>query len=173
MAKLTNSHLNPPQGYLPSFAGVQAREIREGSNITWEGKEVHAGQTESSLELSVERFCTAPQDLAFRLLTQRILVFHFCKTCLNFSRQDTFFEGEDDVIAVFDFDYALMESFAVKVGWALMAFPPFLVFGCLALVPCFLKKAVQWDVYCQHVCVTRGKEQGHSKPFGSTDIFCS
>ena len=72
-------------------------------------------------------------------------------------RTDTFFDGEDDVIAVFDFDYASMEDYKVKVGWALMLFPPVLAFGLLFLTPCFMRKRIQWDVYSQHLCVTRGK----------------
>jgi hypothetical protein len=67
--------------------------------------------------------------------------------------------GEDDIIAVFDFDYALMEDFNVKVGWAamlgLLIFPP--AFGCVLLFfpPCFLKRRVQWEARAQHLCITR------------------
>lgn len=73
--------------------------------------------------------------------------------------EDTFFDGEDDIIAVFDFDYALMEDFQVKVGWATMLgslfIPPLIVGFLLALQPCFLRRRVQWDVYSQHLCITR------------------
>lgn len=73
--------------------------------------------------------------------------------------EDTFFDGEDDIIAVFDFDYALMEDFQVKVGWATMAgflfLPPLIVGFLLGLQPCFLRRRVQWDVYSQHLCITR------------------
>jgi hypothetical protein len=82
--------------------------------------------------------------------------FPFCALyCHIISRSDTFFEGEEDVIAVFDFDYATMEEFDVKVGWAWMLFPAVLVLGTLCLQPCYMRKRVQWEVYSQHLCVTR------------------
>lgn len=73
----------------------------------------------------------------------------------NLIWEDDFFEDEEGVIAVFDFDYATMESFYVKAGWASMAFPPIFVMGLIGLVPCFLRKRVQWDVYSKHLAVTR------------------
>jgi hypothetical protein len=73
--------------------------------------------------------------------------------------EDTFFDGEDDIIAVFDFDYALMEDFQVKVGWATMIgslfLPPLIVGFLVSLQPCLLRRRVQWDVYSQHLCITR------------------
>jgi hypothetical protein len=35
----------------------------------------------------------------------------------NFKEGHLFEGGDEDVIAVFDFDYATMEEFNVKVGW--------------------------------------------------------
>jgi hypothetical protein len=74
---------------------------------------------------------------------------------------DDFFDDDDDddIIAVFDFDYDLME-------WELMAsfcgcytasaFIPAL-FGALTLmlVPCNLRKNMSWHVRAQHLAVTR------------------
>jgi hypothetical protein len=77
--------------------------------------------------------------------------------CHIISRSDTFFEGDEDVIAVFDFDYATMEEFNVKVVWAAMLFPPALILGALCLQPCYIRKRVQWEAYSQHLCVTKGK----------------
>lgn len=73
----------------------------------------------------------------------------------NISWEDTFFEGDDDVIAVFDFDYAVMEDFNVKTNYLAFLFPPFLPFLILGCHPCFLRKRVQWEVYSQHVCITQ------------------
>ena len=72
--------------------------------------------------------------------------------------QDDFFD-DDDVVAVFDFDYEKMESFITQVKWAELAcsslHPPFFVSLLLSCTPCFLKKRVQWDVYAQHAAITR------------------
>lgn len=73
----------------------------------------------------------------------------------NIEWEDRFFEGENDVVAVYDFDYALMEDFNTKLSYIPFLIPPlypFLVLGCH---PCFLWKRVQWEVNSQHVCITR------------------
>jgi hypothetical protein len=111
--------------------------------------------------VSLQSFTTAGHDtssiVAFRM-SRASSYFPFCALyCHIISRSDTFFEGEEDVIAVFDFDYATMEEFDVKVGWAWMLFPAVLVLGTLCLQPCYMRKRVQWEVYSQHLCVTRGK----------------
>jgi hypothetical protein len=91
--------------------------------------------------------------------------------------EDTFFDDEENLIAVFDFDYPLMEAHQVKVyttanlvfllcvlpdlclsrpldGWW---FYVKVAFYTLIIVDsfCFLKKKVQWDVYSHHLCITR------------------
>lgn len=70
-------------------------------------------------------------------------------------RTDSFFENDDDVIAVFDYDYELMRDFNVKLNLLAYAFPPVWPLLCCVLHPCFLFKQVEWDTYSQHVCVTR------------------
>jgi hypothetical protein len=73
--------------------------------------------------------------------------------------KDTFFDEDDDVIAVFDFDYASMEDFNTKVGWATLGFTlcytPLFFASLAACVPCYLRQNIQWSARAQHVCVTR------------------
>jgi hypothetical protein len=70
----------------------------------------------------------------------------------------TLYHSEDDVIATFAFDYALMEDFKIAVGWATrfrFFVAPAIVRFLPALRKCFLRRRVQWDVYSQHLCITR------------------
>mmetsp|Transcript_35256 Transcript_35256/g.71414 ORF Transcript_35256/g.71414 Transcript_35256/m.71414 type:complete len:318 (-) Transcript_35256:1387-2340(-) len=74
---------------------------------------------------------------------------------------DTFFDGEDngEVIAVFDFDYATIEDFNTKVGFASLAafglYPPLLGLALLGCAPCFLRRNVEWSARSKHVALTR------------------
>ena len=85
------------------------------------------------------------------------------REALGLSWEDTFFETEtyasDDVVAVFDFDYALVEDFNAKVGSATLAalclYPPILALACLGCAPCFLRSNVSWTARAQHVALTR------------------
>jgi hypothetical protein len=64
--------------------------------------------------------------------------------------------SEDDVIAAFPFDYALMEDF--KVGWAKkfrFNVAPAIVRALPVLRKFFFRRRVQWDVYSQYLCLTR------------------
>lgn len=89
----------------------------------------------------------------------------------DLSWEDTFFDGEP-VVAVFDFDYGLMESFETQVGivrqgstMALMSVYGLIlhpiavgaVWGvyALSLAPCLLQYQIQWEVRAQHVAVTQ------------------
>lgn len=68
---------------------------------------------------------------------------------------DRFFDEEEDVIAVFDIDYALVKDFNTKLNYLPYLFPPaypLLILGCH---PCFLWKRVAWQAHAQHVCITR------------------
>lgn len=77
----------------------------------------------------------------------------------NLTWTDTFFDDEDDVIAVFDFDYDSMEKFYTNIGWASVAstllYTPLFIAQLVGLVPCFLRKNVQWNARSQHVAITR------------------
>merc|ERR1712154_44572 len=68
-------------------------------------------------------------------------------------------EDEDDIVAVFDFDYDSMEEFNTSMGWASLAstclYPPFFVSALVGLVPCFLRRNVQWSARSKHVAITR------------------
>jgi hypothetical protein len=90
---------------------------------------------------------------------------------------DDFFDEEDGVIAVFDFDYDQMTVFqtqtkaagqflSVTVATAYVAFvlgtiapilAPIIVVGLylLTLAPCFLRLQVQWEVESNHLAITR------------------
>jgi len=75
------------------------------------------------------------------------------------SWSDDFFEEDDDVVAVFDFDYDAMETYYSSVGWGCLActlfFPNIFTIALMGLVPCFLNKNVTWNVRAQHIAVTR------------------
>lgn len=74
---------------------------------------------------------------------------------------DRFFDDEDenDVIAVFDFDYLQMEHFNTQLGWVTfgltLLYTPLFFAGLAACVPCYLRQNVRWSTRAQHVCVTR------------------
>ena len=74
---------------------------------------------------------------------------------------DDFFDLEEssEIIAVFDFDYATMEDFNTKVGFASLAafcfYPPIFGLAVLGCTPCFLRKNVEWSARSQHVALTR------------------
>ena len=74
--------------------------------------------------------------------------------------RDDFFDDDENVVAVFDFDYDSMESHYKAASWGCFAgtvlcFPGTL-FWCLAgLVPCYINKNVKWNVRAQHLAVTR------------------
>lgn len=91
--------------------------------------------------------------------------------------EDTFFDSEEHIVAVFDFDYPLMEAYQVKLLWlsniighlwifatflplAMQFFHVIVPFATFMIVNvtvngCFIKKRAQWDVYSQHLCITR------------------
>jgi|Transcript_24723 hypothetical protein len=69
--------------------------------------------------------------------------------------EDRFFDGEEGLVAVFDFEYEKIASFQEKVAMASMLFPPVLIFGSLACYPCCFRQQIQWNTYSQHVAVTQ------------------
>ena len=79
----------------------------------------------------------------------------------NKAWDDDFFDLEEssEIIAVFDFDYATMEDFNTKVGFASLAafclYPPIFGLAVLGCTPCFLRKNVEWSARSQHVALTR------------------
>ena len=72
---------------------------------------------------------------------------------------DDFFDGDDDVIAAFDFDYDAMESFYSNVGWmslgCTLLYTPLFLASLAGLAPCYLRRNVQWNARSQHVAITR------------------
>lgn len=76
--------------------------------------------------------------------------------------QDKFFEKEEGLVAVFDFDYEQIAAFNKQtacVGMLAVLFPPITIMavltGCFGCYPCFYTQQVDWDVYSQHVAITR------------------
>jgi hypothetical protein len=63
------------------------------------------------------------------------------------------------IVAVFDFDYDLMESYWEKVSWtslgaALLLLPHLAWIALLGMAPCYVRRNVRWAVRSQHVAVT-------------------
>lgn len=69
---------------------------------------------------------------------------------------DTFFQGEDGTIAVFDFDYEQMIAFQKELYWTcyLATFPASCPLGAMCCCPCFLDQNVEWDNRSRHVALT-------------------
>ena len=77
----------------------------------------------------------------------------------NLTWHDDFFEHDEDVIAVFDFDYDNMERHYRTLGWGFAAstvlcFPGSLFWCLVGMVPCYLNKNVTWSVRAKHLAVT-------------------
>jgi hypothetical protein len=76
---------------------------------------------------------------------------------------DDFFEDDsddEDIVAVFDFDYENMESYYTSLGWTcvgttLLFCPNIFTLALVGLVPCFIGSNVRWNVRAQHVAITR------------------
>ena len=79
--------------------------------------------------------------------------------------EDNFFANEEGLIAVFDFDYPQVASFLKSVACTNMLVDGTL-YGTLSLClvpclsslccyPCFFRQQIDWDVYSQHVAITR------------------
>ena len=67
---------------------------------------------------------------------------------------DTFFAGDERVVAVFDYDYDVKEDFLGQALCIPMAFPCFWPFALCSCYPCYLKSRISWDARAQHVAIT-------------------
>eukprot|EP00439_Symbiodinium_sp_Y106_P017056 s606_g2.t1 len=67
---------------------------------------------------------------------------------------DEFFKDEPLLVAVFDFDYDLIEEFKSQLAWAKFLFTPPAWMGVLCCVPCFINSNVQWTARAKHVALT-------------------
>lgn len=67
---------------------------------------------------------------------------------------DTFFEGEEGVLAVFDFDYEEMIRFNTQLSWARFLFAPPAWISVTCCHPCFINQNVEWTARAQHVALT-------------------
>jgi hypothetical protein len=86
--------------------------------------------------------------------------YHHLPEARNLTWTDTFFEDDDDIVAVFDLDYDAMESFYTSLGWvgiglSLLLYPPLWALAALTMTPCYLRTNVQWAVRSKHVAITR------------------
>ncbi|KAL3933589.1 MAG: hypothetical protein SGBAC_010330 [Bacillariaceae sp.] len=81
---------------------------------------------------------------------------------------DDFFDDEDGVIAVFDFDYDGIVSFETRNGvfcgmvvslFVLLVYGPFalgvLGLGLVPLAPCFWRSQVRWKAEAKHLAITQ------------------
>lgn len=68
--------------------------------------------------------------------------------------KDDFFEGENGLVAVFDYDYEEIIDFNVKLKWAQFACIPPMWLSFLCCVPCFIHKNVEWDTRSRHIAIT-------------------
>ena len=84
---------------------------------------------------------------------------------------DEFFDDDDDVVAVFDFDYERMVTYYSQISWSFyigsIFVPNCFWLGLFACVPCYLDKNVNWAVRSQHLAITRDgvrfvQEQRHT-----------
>lgn len=67
---------------------------------------------------------------------------------------DEFFNGDQGLVSVWDFDYDTIISFKTQLYSAqLLCIPP-LWATCLCCSPCFLKQNVEWQTRAQHVALT-------------------
>jgi hypothetical protein len=81
----------------------------------------------------------------------------------SLSWADDFFDNngddDEDIVAVFDFDYDNMESYYSSLGWTCMGatllVPNIFTLAIFGLVPCCLNNNVRWNVRAQHVAITR------------------
>ena len=72
--------------------------------------------------------------------------------------EDNFFANEEGLIAVFDFDYPQVASFLKSVACTNMLVGTLCLVPCLSSLccyPCFFRQQIDWDVYSQHVAITR------------------
>jgi hypothetical protein len=85
--------------------------------------------------------------------------FQHLPEALNLDWSDDFFEDDDDVVAVFDFDYERMEAYYAKIGWVALGSTilckPLMLAALFGLAPCYLRSNVRWSVQAQHVAITR------------------
>jgi len=69
------------------------------------------------------------------------------------SAADEFFNSDQGLISVWDFDYDAIISFETQRRWAQYICPAMWV-SCLCCQPCFLQKNVEWTARAKHVALT-------------------
>merc|ERR1719271_1991657 len=67
---------------------------------------------------------------------------------------DQFFDGDQGLVSVWDFDYDTIIDFETQLKCAQLAFVPPLWLSCLCCYPCYLKKNVEWNTRAMHVALT-------------------
>lgn len=70
------------------------------------------------------------------------------------SAADQFFNGDQGLISVWDFDYDTIIDFNTQVKCAQLSFLPPMWLSALCCYPCFLKKNVEWNARAQHLALT-------------------
>lgn len=67
---------------------------------------------------------------------------------------DEFFNGDQGLISVWDFDYETIIGFKTQFEYAKLIFVPPMWLSCLCCYPCFLKQNVEWSTRAKHVALT-------------------
>jgi len=67
---------------------------------------------------------------------------------------DRFFDGEQGLVSVWDFDYDAIINFNTSLQSTALAVIPCCWFSACCCYPCFLKQNVEWKARAQHVALT-------------------
>jgi len=68
---------------------------------------------------------------------------------------DSFFQGEDGLVSVWDFDVEAIIDFQTRLQLASLALVPPKWLSCLCCYPCLLRKNIRWETEAQHLALTR------------------
>jgi hypothetical protein len=125
-----------------------------------QGTLYHATPVYAELTTSDDATCAGNKLDLLAPLFSVVERYHHLPEARNLTWTDTFFEDDDDIVAVFDIDYDAMESFYTNLGWvsvglSLLLYPPLWALAALTMTPCYLRTNVQWAVRSKHVAITR------------------
>jgi len=73
---------------------------------------------------------------------------------MGMSAADRFFNGDDGLVSVWDFDYDTIIDFNTQLQWAALLSTPPAWISCLCCYPCFLRKNVVWSSRAKHIALT-------------------
>jgi len=73
---------------------------------------------------------------------------------MGMSAADQFFNGDEGLVSVWDFDYDTIIDFNTQLQWATLLTTPPMWISCLCCYPCFLRKNVEWSSRARHIALT-------------------